>query len=324
MGRTTAGAASGSRGTTGFVAAALPVLVLAAPAGALEACWPTTGFEAAVADIPEADTIRLADGRTVRLAGVAAPRPLDETPTAAPVAASNPIPEEDLNSGEPDVPGEIARGFRLGAGAGGSAPRASEAPTSATAVRLEAARRYLEGLTAGRSVAIRPVVASPDRHGRIVAQVIVTEGGAWLQHRLVAAGAARVVPVGREADCARPLLSAETEARRERRGFWAEAGLQPRRADDPDLAKAAGTYVLVEGTVVSTGKAGGRHYLNFGRDYRRDFTAVIDDKEAGRFSKAGFDAARLKGREVRVRGWLTARDGGLMTLSVPEEIEWTR
>ncbi|MEJ1160341.1 OB-fold nucleic acid binding domain-containing protein [Prosthecomicrobium sp. N25] len=291
------------------------------PAAADDACVPAEGFTVVVAGVPEADVLRLADGRQVRLAGIATPRPLPagQGQGAAPgEGAGQPISNTEDEDEGPDVPADIARGFR-GEAPGGPAPLAGEA---ATHTRLEASRAALAALAEGRSAEVRPVGAAPDRHGRIVAQVRV--GGDWLQERLVARGLARVVPAGREATCARPLFAAEAAARRARRGIWVEPSLAVRRADDPGLAEAAGSYVLVEGRVLSTGRAGGRHYLNFGKDFRSDFTAIIEDKEVGRFVKAGFDPARMRGREVRLRGWLTARDGGFLTLSVPEEIEWTQ
>ncbi len=284
-----------------------------------------------VAGVPAADVIELTDGRSLHLRGIAAPRDLGRRAPQAGEFAAKPADQgaaDDVASGEadaspdlaPDAPADIAAGLARPAPA---APASADDPSAAW---LEAARAALSRLVLGREIVFRPLTATPDRFGRIPAAAAEDAQGRSLHLALVGAGLARVIPVATlaEAACIRALLAREAEARAAGRGLWSDPAFAVRQAADPDLSAHAGSYQIVEGLVRSVGYAAARHYLNFGTNFRSDFTVVIGDKERDRFAAAGFDPARLSGRGVRVRGMLLARDGGLMTLTVPEEIEWTR
>jgi hypothetical protein len=45
----------------------------------------------------------------------------------------------------------------------------------------------------------------------------------------------------------------------------------------------------VEGTVAKVGEGGGRIYLNFADDWRRDFTISVERKDVSAFAAAGLD-----------------------------------
>jgi hypothetical protein len=95
-----------------------------------------------------------------------------------------------------------------------------------------------------------------------------------------------------------------------------------RRADRPaDLAKLAGHYELVEGRVLSAEKVGAQIYLNFGRYYKEDFTAVIDARALRLFADSGIDPGKFGGALLRVRGWIDERDGPRVAITHPEQIE---
>lgn len=97
-----------------------------------------------------------------------------------------------------------------------------------------------------------------------------------LQGELVARGAARVWPETDRHDEIDVLLALEEKARRAREGLW---GLDFYRvwpalgADD-----AIGAFHLIEGALVDAADRSGRIYLNFGDDYRTDFTTSADGR----------------------------------------------
>ena len=161
-----------------------------------------------------------------------------------------------------------------------------------------------------------------NRHGQLLAQVYVRPPGApeiWLQQILVSAGLARVggLPENRRAVPA--LLAAEAEARAARRGLWAFrrfAVLTPEQA-----AGRIGSFQLVEGNIVSAKTIRGRTYLNFGADWRQDFTVTLDRAAGRRFKAGGIDPLSLEGRRVRVRGWLKSFNGPMIELGYPERLE---
>lgn len=162
-----------------------------------------------------------------------------------------------------------------------------------------------------------------DRYGRRVTRVALADG-TDLAERLLAAGVALVGPAPRDAadgPCRARLLAAEAAARVARRGLWADGTLALEAADDPLIITRAGRYAIVEGRVVSLGKAGRTRYLNFGRRWSLDFTATIAESEGAWPRGWGIGPVALEGSRVRVRGWLEADDGGLVRLGRPEDLE---
>jgi hypothetical protein len=87
------------------------------------------------------------------------------------------------------------------------------------------------------------------------------------------------------------------------------------------LGRLTHSYQLVEGTVLAVGEGGGRLYLNFAEDWRRDFTISVDRKDAPAFAAAGIDLKALAGKRLRVRGFLAWRNGPMIEASHPEQIE---
>ena len=65
----------------------------------------------------------------------------------------------------------------------------------------------------------------------------------------------------------------------------------------------------------------GRVYLNFGSDWRTDFTVRIDPADASRFETAGMDLLALEGQVIRVRGWVQDENGPMIRVDHPERIE---
>jgi len=255
--------------------AALPVPAEEAPvagAGVGADCSLAEGGSGTVARVIDGDTLALADGRVVRLAGIEAPKAVLVRPGA-------------------DV-----------------------------AALAEAARKELERLTGGAGIELRLGAAPRDRHDRILAEVRLGDGSS-LQAALVSGGFARVRPVAGESSCLRPLLLLEGEARRRKFGLWRSAEFGVIRADEPSLIERKGLYVLVEGRVVSVGRGNRLDFLNFGRNWRRDFTAMVAAPVSGRMAESGLAIESLSGRRVLVRGVIEESGGPAMRLSDPSEIE---
>ncbi len=140
-----------------------------------------------------------------------------------------------------------------------------------------------------------------------------------LQEALIGAGAARVAPQTDNLEFVDRLLTLENGARADRRGLWA---LREYKIYDADYANGAvGVFQLVEGTVMRAAKAGGRTYLNFGKDYRDDFTASARNALARKWSKTGIDLAALEGRRLRVRGFVDDINGPSIDLQHIKQIE---
>lgn len=158
-----------------------------------------------------------------------------------------------------------------------------------------------------------------DRHGRLLAHLFRSTDGLWVQGELLARGLARVYTFPDNRALASELFARESKARAARRAIWAfdrYAVLPPEAAE-----RAFDQYALIEGTVLAVGRAHGSAYLNFGPDWKTDFTAVIRPQALRVFADEGIDIALYEGRRVRVRGWVESWNGPMIEVTHPEQIE---
>lgn len=185
------------------------------------------------------------------------------------------------------------------------------------------ARAALIALTLKKPVLLRYGGEETDRHGRTLAQVYVTgDKPVWVQAGMLEAGMARVYSFADNQACLPELFAAETKARLGSLGIWADSYYRVRRAERPaELAELSGHYELVEGRVLKAERLGGQVFLNFGRYFKEDFTAVIDARALRLFADAKSDPLQLGGALVRVRGWIDDRDGPRVAVTHPGQIE---
>jgi hypothetical protein len=167
--------------------------------------------------------------------------------------------------------------------------------------------KILAALLANHDVELRGNDDAPDRYGRQAAFVYVTPTGAFVQAQLVASGQALVLPDIDEKNCATTLMAAEAEARRARRGSWAGDSVIKNAESPDDILAGLGRFTVVEGRVLSVRQAGATTYLNFGRNWTRDFAVTISRRVLAAFATSGIDLKSLENRRIRVRGWVEAR-----------------
>lgn len=186
------------------------------------------------------------------------------------------------------------------------------------------ARRALSTLVEGRTVELSYETRRRDRYGRILAHVLVRapEGAQWLQERLVSSGHARAYALPGHDVCVRELMRAEGAAREARLGLWQQPIYGIESAENTEaLLRRAGRFVVVEGLVANVAHSARETFINFGSDWRRDFTASLPIKVADETPGARERLSALAGRHVRVRGWIERRNGPMIHLSSLAEIE---
>jgi micrococcal nuclease len=186
------------------------------------------------------------------------------------------------------------------------------------------ANEMTKRLALGKDVELRFGGNQTDRHGYKLAQVYVLSDGRsqWLQQELINAGVARVYSFPDNTACVDELLVSEAEARAVKRGIWSSWAYRILDATDTDhLGRLSHTYQLVEGRVAAIGKTRERLYLNFGEDWRTDFTISVAAKDIAAFKQADSDLESLAGRRIRVRGWIEWRNGPMIVADHPEQIE---
>ncbi len=186
------------------------------------------------------------------------------------------------------------------------------------------ALQALQALIHDQTITLRYEGRRHDRYGRILAQVFVADGGTgvWVQERLVADGHARAYTLPGNTSCLGGLIKAERAARVAERGLWQRETYRVRSADDVEaLLKLVGRFVVVEGRVAEVTRAQRTTYINFGTDWRRDFTANLPTAVVTDGSEAATRVDAFAGKRVRVRGWIERRNGPMIGLSSLDEIE---
>ena len=189
--------------------------------------------------------------------------------------------------------------------------------------KAEDSKAALAAVALNKPVLLRYGGEEKDRYGRALGQLfVVSQPEVWVQQQMLLAGMARVYSFPDNRACLPDLYAAETTARTGKLGIWADPYYTVRRADRPaDLAALTGHFELVEGRILKAEKTGGRVYLNFGRYFKEDFTAVIEAKALRLFAEAKRDPLQLGGALVRVRGWIDTEDGPRIEITHPEQIE---
>ncbi len=237
-----------------FFGAVLPcglmlVVGAAGPADAAGCSFEAQG-EGRVAEVLDARSFRLADGREVRLAGI------------------EPVTGEKANR------------------------------TSA-----------LAAIIAGRDVKLSGEDDTPDRYGRQPAFVFVDGAETPVQGLLLAQGEALVSATVTNKECALVLMAAEAAARQAKQGTWASPAAIKNAESPGDILTGIGRFIVVEGKVLSVRQAGATTYLNFGRNWTRDFAVTISRRMVPALEAAGIALKSLENRRIRIRGWVEARGG---------------
>jgi micrococcal nuclease len=182
----------------------------------------------------------------------------------------------------------------------------------------EEAKSALTRMTSGKRLRLSYGGRKSDRYGRLLAHLHDGEGN-WIQGEMLRLGWARVYSFPDNRRLVREMLALERQARLLKRGIWGHPYYRIRQAGE--LRGDIDTFQVIEGRVRDVATVRGRTYLNFGADWRSDFTVTVAPRDRRRFAKGPVLLADMKSRLVRVRGWLGWRNGPMIEATHPEQIE---
>lgn len=180
----------------------------------------------------------------------------------------------------------------------------------------------LGSLAGGHEVVAAARSPLKDRYGRVEAQIFVSNSaeGGWLQVAILERGLGRVFITPDRPECADALFAAERSARERHEGIWALPAYAVRTPQTLS-PRDRGTMQIVEGKVVHAAVKGGRAYLDFGEDWKTDFTATIAPDCMRMFRQLGIDPRTYQGHNIRVRGWIDEYHGPEIDVAAPQDIE---
>jgi hypothetical protein len=138
---------------------------------------------------------------------------------------------------------------------------------------------------------------------------------------MLSAGHARAYGLPGSYACMHELMAHERVARDEAAGLWGSAAYAVRSARATrDLLRRRNSYEIVAGTVAKVAVTKARTYVNFGSDWRRDFTAGIEARVLRANPELEQILSSLEGKRVEVRGWIQYRNGPYIDIEDPSQI----
>jgi hypothetical protein len=151
-----------------------------------------------------------------------------------------------------------------------------------------------------------------DRYGRTLVVLYPPEGKISWQEQWLRQGYAVIYDA---APVPAAWRKAEAEARHAQRGSW-------RRADfiqsTQKVEAKVGMFALVKGVVTRTYKARDAYYVNFGEDWKTDFSLKIPRRAWRSF---GEKLEVMPGTTILARGVIVSENGPMIMLSRPEQWE---
>jgi endonuclease YncB( thermonuclease family) len=207
---------------------------------------------------------------------------------------------------------------------GALAPRAPDMRPSDDAWPPEAAAiEALRALVQGRTVELAYAGRRSDRYGRLLAHLFLERDGerVWVQGELLKTGHARAYGLPGSFTCMPEMLAHERVARSAGTGLWSNGAYRTRSALRAGaLMRYRNSYQVVEGRLAHVAPTKARTYLNFGTDWRRDFTAGIEAGVLRANPEWAKTLAALEGSRIEVRGWIEYRNGPYIKVEDPSQV----
>lgn len=158
-----------------------------------------------------------------------------------------------------------------------------------------------------------------NRMGHHIAHLVRSDKDVWVQGMVLALGLARVRTTKYNPDMAGQMLALEGAARGAKDGLW---GMEDYKVLTPeDAGNNIGSYQLIEGSIRNVSRQKNTLYLNFGANWRDDFTVSVRSSDLRAFQKLKLEPQDWNGKRIRVRGWVESYNGPHIKIDHPARIE---
>lgn len=178
------------------------------------------------------------------------------------------------------------------------------------------ATEYNRELVEGKAVRIEFDLEKQDKYGRLLGYCFI--GDTFVNAKLIQEGLAVLYTYPPNVKYVDAFVRSQKQARANKKGLWEKHELI-----DPDQAhKYIGQIRTVRGKVLSTYKSSKCIYLNFGSDYKQDFTVVIFKNSFGAFTKQAIEPTSFyRNKIVEVSGRIRKYNGPEIIVNTPYEIQ---
>ena len=177
------------------------------------------------------------------------------------------------------------------------------------------AKEYNRRLVEGKYVRVEFDVEKRDAYGRLLGYVFV--GKTFINAKLLEEGVAVLYTRPPNVKYVDLFVKLQRKARKEKKGLWGSYEV----IGAHQAYKFINQIRTVRGRVLSTYRSRGCIFLNFGRDWRKDFTVVIFKDTWDYFKKKGIDPVVFyKNKLIEVTGRIREYNGPEIIVSLPEQI----
>ncbi|MCM8786593.1 MAG: thermonuclease family protein [Candidatus Omnitrophica bacterium] len=178
------------------------------------------------------------------------------------------------------------------------------------------AKEYNKKLVEGKYIRVEFDIEKIDKYGRLLGYCFVDD--IFVNAKLLEDGFAAVYTKPPNLKYKDLFLKLQKDAREKRKGLWGAY----ETIEHTQAYKYIGQIRTVQGKVLSTYKSKKCLFLNFGNDYKTDFTITIFNDALENFYRQNIDPANFYlGKVVQVTGRLRHYNGPEIIIYTPADIE---
>jgi len=180
----------------------------------------------------------------------------------------------------------------------------------------EAAKEFNRRMVEGQMVRLEFDVVKRDKYGRLLAYCFINDK--MVNAEILRNGLAMLYTMVPNIKYVDLLVKAQQQAREDGLNLWQLDKIIPAAR----AANSIGELAVVEGRVLKIKKTNSAVYLNFGMDYRQDFSVVIFRDDFYLFNEQKINLENdFKGKLVRVSGLIKEYNGPEIIVRHPSQIE---
>lgn len=178
------------------------------------------------------------------------------------------------------------------------------------------AEEFNRSLVEGKYIKIEFDVQKTDKYGRLLAYCFVND--TFVNAKILEEGFALLYTRPPNVKYVDIFVSSQKKAREEKRGIWKTESV----ISSDEAYKYIGQIKTVEGRILSIYEGEKAIHLNFGRDWKKDFTVVIFKKDLSSFISKGISPLRdYQNKFIRTTGLIKEYNGPEIIVSHPAQIE---
>ena len=156
--------------------------------------------------------------------------------------------------------------------------------------------------------------------GHTLIQAKIRDTDEWVQAHLLANGFARVRTTPDNTGFAEKMYKIESNARGLEFGLWAYP--QYKVLSTKEITSDMTGFQIVEGEIHSASLIRNTIYLNFGPDWKTDFSIGVESAVRKALSKGNQSPQQWAKKKIRIRGPIRFYNGAFMDLTHREQIEF--